>query len=189
MPLHVKLAHDYRQDVLVDYDIDNIVKSVRDGEWPAFAVSVQIGWPVSPDLPGHYSYEDTLSKPKLQVTNHRLIKHRLVDFGDIVAYDEVNGMTGRPTTGLLAVLFKVIGEGRVDWSRIFIADNGIQVARGGASKGPFRVTETFFVRPDGTGAKGLPENTPMWLAIEERLKQKPRIEYHDWTLPDFDPTW
>jgi len=98
-------------------------------------------------------------------------------------------MTGRPTTGLLYVLFKVIGEGRINCSRIILADNDIQVARGGASKRPFRVTETIFVRPDGTGAKGLPAKTAEWLAIEERLEQQPRIEYHDRTLPDFVPAW
>jgi len=128
--------------------------------------------------------------PKLQVTNHCLIRHRLLDFGDIVAYFfVVDGMMGRPTTGLLYVLCKVIGEGRMNCSRIILADNGKQVARGGASKEPFRVTETIFVRPDGTGAKGPPAKTAEWLAIEERLKQQPRIEYHDWALPDCVPAW
>lgn len=186
VPLHVKLAYDHRQDVLIDYAVDRVVKSVRDGEWPELAVSVQVGWPESPDLPSQFSYEDTLSKPKLQVTNHRLIKQRLLYFGDLIVYDQVSGITGRPTTGLLSILFKVIGEGRVDWTRMVVADNGIQVARGGASKGPFSVTETFFVRPDGTGEKGLPAKTPEWLALDARLKQVPHIEYHAWTLPDFD---
>ena len=189
VPLHVKLANDHRQDVLIDYDIDNVIKSVSEGPWPELAVSVQVGWPESPDLPSHFSYEDTLSKPKLQVTNHRLIKQRMLYFEDLIVYDQISGITGRPTTGLLSLLFRVIGEGRVDWSRMSITDDGIQVARGGASKGPFSVTETFFVRPDGTGEKGLPEKTPRWLAIEARLKQMPRIKYHAWTLPDFNPNW
>ena len=188
-PLHVKLAYNHRQDVLIDYAVDKVIKSVSDGTWPDLALSVQVGWPVSPDLPSHFSYEDTLAKPKLQVTNHRLIKHRLLYFGNLIVYDQISGMTGRPTTGLLGILFKMIGEGRVNWSRMLIADNGIQVARGKASKGPFSVTETFFVRPDGTGEKGLPAKTPQWLEIEAQLKQMPRIEYHEWTLPDFDPTW
>ena len=189
VPLHVKLAHDYRQDVLIDYDIDNVVKAVDDSTRPDLAVSIQVGWPVSPDLPSQFSYKDTLSKPVLQVTNQRLIKHRLVYFEDLIVYDQISGITGRPTTGLLALLFKVIGEGRVDWSRMIIAADGTQVARGGASKGPFSVTETFYVRPDGSGEKGLPAKTPEWIALEDRLKHIPRIEYHDWTLPDFDPTW
>jgi hypothetical protein len=188
VPLHVKLAYEYQQDVMIDYDIDRVIKSV-DGERPRLAVSVQIGWPESLDLPSKYSYEDTLASPKLQITNHRMIRHRLLHFGDVVSYDDVNGMTGRPTTGFLATVFKVIGEGHIDWSRIYIAEDGMQVTRGSAHKGPFSVTETINVRPDGKGDKGLPADTPEWRAIEDRLKEKPDIEYHKWSLPEFDARW
>ncbi|MCB0717942.1 MAG: hypothetical protein KDD65_05825 [Bacteroidetes bacterium] len=188
-PIHVRLAYQYKQDVLIDYDIDAVVKSVKDGPDPLLAVSVQLGWPESLDLGMKYSYEDTLSKPHLQITNHRLIQHRLLDFGDIVSYDEVDGMTGRPTTGIMAAIFKLFGEGRINWSRIFIADNGVQVTRGSASKGPFSVVETVHVLPDGTGDKGLPAETEKWEAIERRLAAKPKVEYKQWRLPDFSADW
>ena len=188
-PLHVRLAYDHRQHVLIDYDMDHVIKSVHGGEEPELALSVQVGWPASSDLPSHYSYEDTLTSPRLQVTNHRLIRQRMLYFDDLIVYDQVQGVTGRPTTGPLSLLFKVIGEGRVRWSRMFIASNGIQVVRGKASKGPISVTETFFIRPDGTGEKGLPARSSAWLAVEARLKRMPGIAYHPWRLPDFDPNW
>jgi hypothetical protein len=189
VPLHVRLAYEYRQDVLIGYDIDRVVKSVDGDDRPDLAVCVQLGWPESPDLPSHYSFEDTLSNPKLKVTYQRLIKQRLLYFGDIIVFDRISGVSGRPTTGLLGLLFKLIGEGRADWTRMMVADNDILVGRGRATKGPFSVTDSFIVRPDGTAEKGLPAKAPEWLEIEARLKRMPRIEYHEWSLPDFDPNW
>ncbi|MDX1740990.1 MAG: hypothetical protein R3178_06840 [Rhodothermales bacterium] len=188
-PLHVRLAFDHRQDALIEYGVDRVVKSVRDGVPPDLAVNLQIGWPESSDLPDQYSYEDTLSKPQLKVTNHRLIKYRLVYFGDVTVYDEMSGLSGRPTSGLLSLLFRVIGEGRAHWTRFLIARDGTQLGRGRAKKGPFAVTETFHVQPDGTANKGLPDESPEWMAAERRLKNIPDIEYHEWTLPDFDVAW
>ncbi len=186
IPLHVRLARDFRQDVMIDYDIDGTIKKVKNGERPRLALSVQIGWPESESLGRNYSYEDTLAKPILQITNHRVIRQRILDFGDVISFDEVTGITGRPTTGLLAFFFKVIGEGHIDWSRFYIADNGIQVTRGGAHKGPFSTTETIHVFPDGRGESGIPGKEEMWRSIESRIKDKPKIEYHDYTLPDFE---
>jgi hypothetical protein len=92
--------------------------------------------------------------PRLKVTYKRLIREKMLYFGDLFVYDQVSGVGGRPTTGLVSLLFKVIGEGHVDWSRTIVADNGVQVALGKAGKGPFSLTETFFVRPDGSGGEG-----------------------------------
>src|SRR6185295_5997195 len=96
-----------------------------------------------------YSYDDTLAIPDLHVTNERVIAYRLLDYGDIFVFDEIEGLRGRPTEGLLGVLFNVIGEGSVRWNRMAISPEGLQVARARATKGPFSVESTVTVYPDG----------------------------------------
>lgn len=186
-PTFAELAFRNMQDVLIDYNIDGVVESV-DGEQPSLALNVQLGWPDLDELPDSYSFADTLSDPSLQVTYHRISRHRLLDFGDVVLFDEIDGLSGRPTTGFLAAFFRLIGEGQIDWTRIYVADDRMQVTRGKAHKGPFSLTETVHVLPNGVGSKGLPDDDPKWVAIEERLKSIPRVHYREWSLPDFGDT-
>ena len=66
-----------------------------------------------------------------------MIAYRLLDFGDMIAYDRVQGLTGRPTSGILGLLFRNIGEGRVVASRMAISHDGLQVSRAKAKKAFF----------------------------------------------------
>ena len=126
------------------------------GPVPLLAANVTIGWAMSGSKRDRYSYEDTLAVPDLQVTNERLITYRLLDYGDVVAYDEIEGLLGRPTEGFLGVLFNLIGEGNVHWSRMIIAADGLQVSRARAGKGPFNVESSVTVFPDGRMEKDVP---------------------------------
>ena len=182
-PQYALLAYRHRQDLWVDYRPGRVIMSVEEGPEPLMALNVQAGWPRDSDQPNKYSFTDTLSTPTLKVTNHGLIRYRLLDFGDMIVFDKLQGLTGRPTSGLLAVLFKLIGEGRVVWSRLSFAEDGLQVTRAKAKKGPFSVTETLTLQLDGRANKGIPEDRPDLQALENRLKQKIKIKYHDWTLP------
>ncbi|MFQ5636972.1 MAG: hypothetical protein ACE5IR_03125 [bacterium] len=177
-PKYAVLANQYRQDQLVDYH-PNVIKKADD-RFPENALNVQVIWPKTPELPDRYSFDDTLSTPKLKVTNHRMIRYRLLDFGDMIVYDEIRGLSGRPTSGLLGMLFKIVGEGRVVWSKISISADGLQIVRTHAKKGPFSITETVTVQPDGRGQKGLPEDRPDLIVLEHKLKKKMKINYHKW---------
>lgn len=179
-PIAKRLAHENRQDVYLDYDRTRIFKSVDPDESVEFALNIEISWPDEPGRPGSYSFYDTTSVPEVQVTNRRVIRFRLLDLGDMIVYDDIEGITGRPATGLLATLFKVIGEGSLKWSRIAITDDGLQIGRARVKKLLFTVTETVTVFPDGQAVKGLPEDRPDLLAVEERLKEELDFEYRDW---------
>lgn len=183
-PLFARLAFQHRQDLWIDYRPGNVIKTVKEGPEPLMALNVQAGWPKDSGLPKKYSFTDTLSTPTLNVTNHRLIRYRLLDFGNMIVMDELKGLTGRPTSGLLGALFKLIGEGRVVWSRMAFAHDGLQVIRAKAKKGPFSITETLTLQLDGRGTKGVPEGRPDLEALEDRLKQRINIKYYDWTLPE-----
>ena len=70
----------------------------------------------------------------MRVTNERVISYRLMDFGEMTVFDDIKGLRGRPTSGVLGFLFQLIGEGRVVENRMAISDDGIQVARARARK-------------------------------------------------------
>lgn len=182
-PLGVRLAFQNRQDILIDYRGQAIVKKSGTGVYPEFALNVQLSWPQTAESPDQYSFEDTTSTPKVRVTSKKLIRFRLLDFGDMIVYDEIEGITGRPISGLLAPLFSLIGDGRLVWSRLAVAGDGTQLAYAKAQKGFFSVTETVSIRPNGVASKGVSNDSPELVALAERLDDDIEIEYQDWPYP------
>ena len=175
-PLFARLGHEYGQDLRVEYRPERVIRSIK-GPQPKAAFHVTISWEDAPAKQDHYSYEDTLSTPHLQVTDHRVITYHLLDFGDMVVMGDVRGLTGRPTTGLLGFLFRMIGEGQLVEVRIGVAPDGLQVVRGTARKGFMGVTTTATIYPDGRGMKGLPDGREDLRRIEDRLKVPIEVEY------------
>ena len=176
-PLFIRLGYEHGQDIRVQYGNDRVIRRVIEGPTPAFALSVSISWPQQRDGPKSYSYEDLLSSPKLKVTNKRLISYRLLDFGDVVVFDEIEGLYGRPTSGFLGVLFSLIGEGHVAQNRMAISRDGLQVSRARAEKAFLSVVTTVTVYPAGRTEKGLPTNRPDLETLETLLKRPLRVEY------------
>jgi hypothetical protein len=167
----------------VDYREDRVIAGAPEVNRPPRALNVCIWWPDRPGLPASYSYEDSLSTPQLKVTNERVITYRLLDFGDMMVFDEITGFRGRPTTGLLGLLFQVIGEGRVVESRVAVAPDGLQITRARARK-VFEVATTVTVYPDGRTEKDLPPGRADLAPIEARLKQPLRLRYQPMACGD-----
>src|SRR6185295_17343459 len=151
--------------------------AVEGGPKPELALNVRIWWPEARGAPQQYSYDDTLATPQLRVTNRRVITYRLLDFKDMVVFDKIEGLQGRPTTGLLGMLFSVIGEGSIEETRMAISADGLQLARARARKMLFEVAATLTVYPDGRTEKDVPPGRPDLLALEARLKQPLRVRY------------
>ena len=177
-PLSTRLAWQNKQDVLVEYRPSRVIREVVQGPPPRLALGVTISWPAAPGAPSEYSYEDTLSTPHLKVTQKRVITYRLLDFPDVVVFDRMEGLTGRPTTGALGVLFQVLGEGRVVEYRMAVTPDGAQISRGRARKAFFEVATTLTVRPDGRTEKGVPPDAAS-RALEQRLSAPLEIRYVD----------
>jgi hypothetical protein len=95
-PLYVRLSHDYHQDLEVDARSGRVIDRVLEGPAPRLAANVKIGWPAVKGGKDSYSYDDTLAIPDLRVTNERVIAYRLLDYGDVVVYDEIKGCVGGP---------------------------------------------------------------------------------------------
>jgi hypothetical protein len=176
-PLFARLSYEYRQDLEVDARPGVVVERVIEGPPPRLAANVTIGWPPGMFPKDRYSYDDRLAIPDLRVTSERVIVHRLLDYGDVIVYDEVEGLRGRPIEGFLGFLFDVIGEGSVRWNRMTISDDGLQVSRARATKGPFSVESTITVFPDGRVEKDLPAGRSDLLALERRLLEPRKVRY------------
>lgn len=175
-PVFVRLADDYGQDSIVDYRTERVLADPPPGSPPRSALNVCIWWPAAAGAADSYSYADTLSTPQLKVTNERVITYRLLDYGDFKAVNEITGLRGRPTTGILGMLFQLIGEGHVVESRIAVSADGLQVSRARARK-IFEVSTTVTVYPDGRTEKDVPENRRDLAAIAERLEKAPRVRH------------
>lgn len=176
-PLYVRRPYEVGQDLVVDYRGEEVVETVLQGPQPRLAANVRIFWAKKTGGPDEYSYDDTLSRPNLRVTQKRLIRYRLVEYEDRLWYAEVSGLHGRPTSGPLGVLFRLIGEARVVESRSAFLPDGTQVVRGRASKWGIDRTETVTVWPDGHADRGIPAGRPDLLALEERLRQPLAIRF------------
>jgi len=175
-PIYTRLAWQNKQDVVVEYRPSRVIREVVKGPAPRLAVDVTISWPAAPGAPSEYSYEDTQSTPHLKVTDKRVITYHLLDYGDMIVLDQIEGLTGRPTSGALGVLFSVLGEGRIVEYRMVVMPDGLQVSRGRARKAFFEVATTLTVRPDGRTEKGVPAE-PRFRDIETRLAAPLEIRY------------
>ena len=176
-PQYILLNYRYEQNMEVDYRPDRVIRAVKEGPMPELSVNVRIRWEDGPGKPDRYSYVDTLSKPPVKVTNRQVVTYRLLDFGDWAVYDEMEGITARPESGVLSLPFRVIGEGRIVHSRMAISDDGIQVSRTTIKKGFMSVTTTVTVHPDGAMEKDVPAGRADLLELEKRIKQPLDIDY------------
>jgi hypothetical protein len=169
-----------RQDAWVDYRRERVVRQVRVGRVVHLALNVCVGPLQQASVPPRYSYDDDSSTPRLRVTVEREYRYRLLDLGDQVVLDDIEGLHGRPTSGLLGLLFTLIGEGRAVRSRMAFASDGTQVMVGQANKAFIARTATVTVHPDGTADHGVPGGRPDLAALEARLREPLGVEYVPW---------
>jgi hypothetical protein len=178
-PVVVRLAHENEQDTWIEYRRERVVRSVRTGAEPDLAVNVVSRVP--PQEGERFSYDDERSRPKLKITVEPLVRYRLLAVGDMIVFDQIEGLRGRPTTGVLGALFRLIGEARAVDSRLAFAADGSQVVIGTGRKGFLNRTATVTVAPDGTADRGIPPNREDLVALEELLMQPLEIEYVPWS--------
>ena len=125
----------YGQDQYIDYRAEHTGITVKKGPTPDLVVNVLVGWPDGPEVADEYTYVDSASSPSMLATNKRIIRYRLVAYSDMTMQDQVEGLVGRPLGGMLGAMFKVIGPGRVVWSRFAVSEDGLLVTHSRAKKG------------------------------------------------------
>jgi hypothetical protein len=181
-PMFIRMPHQYGQDQLIEYRPGRVIETVEQGPQPEIAVSVKSWWPDAPAAPSEYSYQDTLSRPNLKIVNEQMITYRLLDYGDLILFDDIHGVEGRPTSGFYGLLFKIIGTARVVESRIALSQDGLQVVFGEARKGVLSRTAIATVNPDGTVREEIVPARPDLQKLEATLKQPLKITYKPFAL-------
>jgi hypothetical protein len=167
---------EHRQDVLVDYG-PAVVEKVQDGPPPLTALEVTIAWPDSADLPRTFSYHDTLSVPKVDVFNQRVIRFRMLEFDSALVFDGVSGISVRPL-GFLSALFGVLGNPDLKETRLAISHDYWQVVRGRVKVLPgISKTGTAFIEPGGKGHEDPPDDRPDLKQLAQRLRQPVEVRY------------
>lgn len=182
-PISCRLSNENLQDAWVEYRKYRVVRQVSEGLPVRVALNVRVGPLPQASVPESYSYDDLASTPRLRVTVERAYRYRLLDLGDQVVFDEIQGLHGRPTSGLLGALFRLIGEAHAVFSRMAVANDGIQVVVGQAKKAFLVRTATVTIQPDGTAERGVPEGRSDLAALEARLREPLGIEYLPWPEP------
>jgi hypothetical protein len=180
VPISCRLSVASRQDAWVEYRRERVVRRAGAERPVRLALNVRVGPLPQVSVPPRYSYDDTASTPRLRVTVERVYRYRLLDLGDQVVLDEIEGLYGRPTSGLLGLLFALIGEGRAVFSRMAFASDGTQVMVGQARKAFIVRTATVTIHPNGTAEHGVPAGRSDLAALEARLRAPLGVEYMPW---------
>ena len=175
-PRSVRLTHEHEYDIVVDARADVVVERVPVGLPLALALNVL--W--RSRRGSGYGYRDSLSNPEFEVKFAPAVSYRLLEFEGMVVQDEFSGVSGRPATGALSVLFRLLGQARPVWSRSAVADDGWQVVRGKGRKGPFSRTATVTVAPAGAADAGVPPDRPDLADLERRLKEPIEVVFCPW---------
>ncbi len=175
-PTFMRLSYEHQQDLEIDYRAERVIDGAG-SDRPDFAATVRLWWPERPGAPASFSYEDLASTPHLKVTNQRVIVYRLLEVNGMVVYGRIEGLRGRPTSGLLGALFQLIGEGDLRESRMMLSHDGLQISRTRAEKWSMGVNQTVTIYPDGRAEKDLPANRPDLAGIAARLQAPLKIRY------------
>jgi hypothetical protein len=170
-----RTAYEHRQDVLVDYG-PQVVQEVKEGAVPRLALDVTL---FSSDTagPSEFGYKDTLSVPKMEVYNTRVVRLRMVEYDSLLLIDEVTGVSMKPL-GFLSAIFALVGMPDVKETRIAVGKDYWQVVRGrvnlmlGISK-----SATATIEPDGRGHEGVPRGRADLAALAKQLEQPIEVRY------------
>jgi hypothetical protein len=176
MSAAARAGFEHHQDALVDYG-PQVVQGVVEGPAPIIALDVTIFWPDSEGAAAEFSYKDTLSVPRMDVYDSRVIRFKLLEYDSMLVFDRVTGISVRPL-GFLSAVFAVLGKPDLKQTRIAVSGDQWQVVRGqvkmfaGISK-----TGTATIEPGGRGHEGVPPGRPDLGALAEHMKRPLKLRY------------
>jgi hypothetical protein len=178
-PFSVRLSHQHQYDITLDARPGVVIESVPSGPLPSLALNVR--WR-SRRGTARYSYRDPNSRPILEMSFDGTVTYRLLELDGMVCLDQITGVAGRPVTGPLTFLFRLLGSARAIWSRSALTGDSWQVVVGQGRKGPISRTATVIIRPDGQVEPASSVKRSDVAAIEARLRRPVTIDYRPWTL-------
>jgi hypothetical protein len=176
MSAAARAGFEHHQDALVEYG-PGVVDEVLEGPAPILALDVTIFWPDSAGAPSEFSYRDSLSIPRMDVYDNRVIRFKLLEYDDMLVFDEVTGISVRPL-GFLSAVFALLGKPDVKQTRIAVSADQWQVVRGHLRVFPgISKTGTAAIEPDGRGHEGLPPDRADLRALKVLLRRPLELRY------------
>jgi hypothetical protein len=176
MSASARAAFEHHQDALVEYG-PQVVDQVVEGPLPFRALDVTIFWPDSAGAPSGFSYKDTLSVPRMVVYDDRIVRFKLLEYDDMLVFDQVTGISVRPI-GFLSAVFAMIGRPDLKQTRIAVSADQWQVVRGKVKLLPgLSKTGTATIEPDGRGHEGIPPERDDLTALRQRMSQPLELKY------------
>jgi hypothetical protein len=179
VPEFVALAYEFGQDRIIDFHPARTKIEIKEGFEPDRVVRVRVGWPEEPGAPDRYTFTDTTTSPNLRITNRQRISYWLLDYGNFIVQDAIEGVQARPLGGALGTLFSIVGDGSAKQNRIAIAEDGLVVTYATAKKGPFKVQPLTLTYPDGTVETEFPPDRHDLLQLTYRVKLPLDVDYPD----------
>jgi hypothetical protein len=176
MSAAARAGFEHHQHALVEYG-PRVVDQVLEGPAPILALEVTIFWHDSAGAPSEFSYRDTLSVPRMDVYDDRVIRFKLLEYDDMLVFDQVTGISVRPL-GFLSAVFAVLGKPDVQQTRIAVSADQWQVVRGRLKVFPgISKTGTATIDPEGRGHEGIPAGRADLRALKERLSRPLELRY------------
>lgn len=176
VPPTYRKANEVGLVMIVEYRTSRVIEQVEDGPVPRQALAVRATWPAPDDRPPSYTYADTTSDPDVRVRRQRNTTYRLLEYADLVVYDETEGIAAQPTSGALGALFDAIGMVEIEETRFVVADDGTQGTRTQVDLlVPLETLAT--VTPEGRAHRGLAEDHPQLQRLKEVLNRDLEITY------------
>lgn len=168
VPKYIELAKEYHQSIIIDYNQQGVFKKIKEGKTPELVANVILCWP--PERGKSFSYIDSLSSPKLQVTNERVITYRLLKFNNLIICDEIKGLKGEALSGFLSLFGKL----NMTQYRMLSMKNGSQYVWMRARKwwGFIRKNSDLTIDPKGLTIDDVPQRD------KKRLHSKIKIKYY-----------
>ncbi|UCG76084.1 MAG: hypothetical protein JSV95_01885 [Gemmatimonadota bacterium] len=179
VPEFVALANEYGQDRIIDYSLADSAVEVVEGFDPELVVRVRVGWPEGTGKEDKYTFVDTLTSPHIRVTNRQRISYWLLDFGDMIVQDRIEGISARPIGGALGALFAIIGDGNAVQNRFAITEDGLVVTYAIVRKGPMKVEPLTVTYPDGTVETEFPAGRDDLQGVANYIMLPLEVEYED----------
>ena len=176
MSAAARAGFEHHQDALIDYG-PHVVDQVLEGPAPILALDVTISWPDSADAPSSFTYKDTLSVPRVEMHDSRVVRFKLVEYEHMLLFDEIDGISVKPL-GFMSAIFALVGKPDLKQNRVAVSADQWQVMRArvkvllGISK-----TGTAAIEPDGRGHENIPEARADLEALEQRIKQPVKLRY------------
>ncbi len=168
VPEYVDRANEFKQNMVVDYNRNKVIKETYDADIPYLAANITLFWD-SPEK--SFSYKDLESKPPLKIIYERIITYRFLKYKDdnLVVCDQIKGLKGKALKGFLRIFGKVH---MMQYRTLAVKDGPLYVlVEVRKFRWLFGSKTDLTITSDGETLKGVPEKE------KQRLRRKIKIQY------------